>query len=60
MNFSTGAHLEWPCRNAAQFDELRAEVERLRADLATWGQMWNDAALLTARVEALRDGTAQV
>lgn len=37
---------------------LRAEVERLRADAATWGHMWDDLDLLEFRVEALRNGTA--
>jgi uncharacterized small protein (DUF1192 family) len=34
------------------------EIERLRREIATWGQMWDDADLLEARVEALRNGTA--
>lgn len=36
-----------------------AEGERLRAEVETWGQIWNDEALLAARVESLRDGSAQ-
>jgi uncharacterized protein YukE len=36
------------------------EIERLRADIETWGQIWNDAEMLTARAEALRDGTADL
>lgn len=38
---------------------LLTEIERLQAEVTTWGQIWNDAALLTAQVEALGDGTAQ-
>jgi hypothetical protein len=34
------------------------EVERLRAEIETWGRIWNDRKLLAARVEALDDGTA--
>jgi hypothetical protein len=40
--------------------ELQREVERLRADIETWGRVWNDAELLAARVEALKDGTADL
>jgi hypothetical protein len=39
--------------------ESLAERDQLRAEVKTWGEIWNDAELLAARVEALRNGTAQ-
>ena len=45
---------------ANERDELRAENERLRAEVRGWHCMWNDAEFLSARVEALRDGTADL
>jgi hypothetical protein len=40
--------------------EYVAQVQSLCDDLETWGQIWNDADFLAARVEALRDGTADM
>jgi hypothetical protein len=43
-----------------QNERFAAELRKLRAEIDTWGDMWNDEALLAARVDALRDGTAQL
>jgi hypothetical protein len=42
------------------FENEAKENVRLRAEIETWGRIWNDEALLAARVDALRDGTAQL
>lgn len=39
--------------------DLFIEIDRLRAGVGVWERIWDDAILLAARVEALRDGTAQ-
>ncbi len=40
-------------------DRWREDVTTLLAEVETWGRIWNNTELLAARVEALRDGTAQ-
>ena len=40
--------------------EITKERDELRARIEIWGRIWNDEALLALRVEALRDGTADL
>lgn len=44
----------------AERAQSRATEAELRAEVVTWGQIWDDADMLEARLEALRDGTADL
>jgi hypothetical protein len=65
MELEYRAELFEPMRQAVDWNvEMRTiqakEIDRLRGEIETWGRIWNDEALLAGRVEALRDGTAQL
>lgn len=57
---STARQIEVTAPLRAEVKNQRTEIERLRADIKTWGQIWNDPVLLAARTDALRDGTADL
>lgn len=44
----------------AALERAQQEIAELRQEIGTWHKIWNDVDLLSGRVEAMRNGTADL
>jgi hypothetical protein len=55
----SAAHDNWHAKAAAR-EAWHASIKRAQQEIETWHKIWNDVDLLSGRVEAMRDGTADL